>query len=75
MVARMCDVLTDVLIDTFLVCITMGDSFVSKRVYGKCLVMLPNKVTLVDLVELYMFDFDIILGMDWLHACFASIDC
>ena len=22
-----------------------------------------------------MLDFDIILGMDWLHACFASIDC
>ena len=37
--------------------------------------MLPNKVTLVDFVEFDMFDFDIILGMDWLHACFASIDC
>ena len=22
-----------------------------------------------------MVDFDVILGMDWLHACFASIDC
>ena len=22
-----------------------------------------------------MLDFDVILGMDWLHACFASIDC
>ena len=22
-----------------------------------------------------MFDFDVILGVDWLHACFASIDC
>ena len=22
-----------------------------------------------------MLGFDIILGMDWLHACFASIDC
>ena len=22
-----------------------------------------------------MLDFDIILGMDWLHSCFASIDC
>ena len=22
-----------------------------------------------------MFHFDIILAMDWLHACFASIDC
>ena len=22
-----------------------------------------------------MLDFDIIFGMDWLHACFESIDC
>ena len=22
-----------------------------------------------------MLDFDVILGMNWLHACFASIDC
>ena len=53
----------------------MGDYMVAERVYSKCPVMLPNKVTLVDLVELDMFDLDIILGMDWLHACFASIDC
>ena len=28
-----------------------------------------------DLVELDMMDFDVILGMDWLHAYYASIDC
>ena len=22
-----------------------------------------------------MLDFDVLLGTDWLHACFASIDC
>ena len=22
-----------------------------------------------------MVDFDIILGMDWLHLCYASVDC
>ena len=37
--------------------------------------MLPNRVTYVELVELDMFDFDVILCMDRLHACFASIDC
>ena len=30
---------------------------------------------MVDLVELNMVDFDVILGMDWLHACYASLDC
>ena len=22
-----------------------------------------------------MVDFDVILGMDWLHSCYASVDC
>ncbi|WMV07854.1 hypothetical protein MTR67_001239 [Solanum verrucosum] len=30
---------------------------------------------MADLVELDMVDFDVILGVDWLHACYASIDC
>ena len=37
--------------------------------------MLLNRVSHVDLVELHMLDFDVILGMDWLHARFESIDC
>ena len=36
--------------------------------------MFPDRISYVDLVELDMLDFDGILGMDWLHACFASID-
>ena len=40
-----------------------------------CPRMLRNRVTKVDLVELDMVNFDVILGMDWLHICFASIDC
>ena len=38
-------------------------------------IMLPSSVTYVELVELDMFYFNVILGMDWFHACFASIDC
>ena len=41
----------------------MGDSVIAKGIYKKCPVMLPNKVTLADFVELDVFDFDIILGM------------
>ena len=37
--------------------------------------MLPNRVNHVELVELYMVDFDVIYGMDWLHACLSSINC
>ena len=36
--------------------------------------MLPSRVSYLDLVELNIFDFDVILGKDWLHAYFAYID-
>ena len=53
----------------------VGESVVAKRVYRNCPIMLPNRVSYVDLVELDMLDFDIILGMYCLHACFAFIYC
>ena len=53
----------------------MGESVVAKKVCRNYPIMLPNRVTYVELVELDMFDFYVILGMDWLHACFAFIDC
>ena len=48
---------------------------VAKRVYRNCPIMLPIEFSYVELVELDMVDSDVILGMDWLHACFASIEC
>ena len=33
-----------------------------------------SKVTLADLVVLEMVDFDVILGMDWLLSCYASVN-
>ena len=46
----------------------------AKRVYSKCLIFLNHRVTLVDLVDIDMLDFDFILDMDWLLSCYASID-
>ena len=74
LVAKKFDVLPDILHEHFIVSTSVGDSVVSKIVYPNCPISLPNRVSYVDLVELAMFDFYIILGMDWLHACFASID-
>ena len=37
--------------------------------------MLPSRVTHVELLELYVVNFDVILRMVWLHDCFASMDC
>lgn len=36
--------------------------------------MLSNIVTLVDFVELDMFDLDVIFGIDWSCACYSSKD-
>ncbi|KAH0722387.1 hypothetical protein KY290_005067 [Solanum tuberosum] len=42
---------------------------------GSVSLSLSYRVTLVDLVELDMLDFDVILRMDWLHSCYSSIEC
>ena len=63
------------MLELFIVSNPVVESVVAKRVYRNCPIMLPNRVSYVDLRELDMLDFDIIFGMDWLHACFASIDC
>ncbi|KAH0695863.1 hypothetical protein KY289_013345 [Solanum tuberosum] len=68
------DVLPETLKEHFFVSTPVGDSVIAKRVYKGCPISLSNRVTLVDLVELEMLDLDVILGIDWLHACFASID-
>ena len=51
------------------------ESFVSNRVHRNCPIMLPKRVTHVELVELDMVDFDVIFGMDLLHDCFAYFYC
>ena len=75
LVAKHFDTLPDILHEPFIVSTLVGEVVVSKRVYRNCSIMLPNRVSNIDLVELDMLDFHIILGMDWLHFCFATIDC
>ena len=69
LVAMNFDVLPDVQSKPFSVISSMGDSVIAKRGYKNHPTMLPNRVTHVDLIELDMIDFDVILGMDWLDAC------
>ncbi|WMV07439.1 hypothetical protein MTR67_000824 [Solanum verrucosum] len=51
------------------------ESILAERVYRDCVISINHKNSMADLIELDMVDFDVILGMDWLHACYASIDC
>ena len=48
---------------------------VAIRVNIKIPIMLPIRVAHVELVELDMVNFDVLLGMCWLHDCFAFIYC
>lgn len=59
----------------FLVSILMDESVVARRFYKKYPITVLHKIILADLIELEMVDFNVILGMDWLHSCYASIDC
>ena len=59
----------------FLVSTPVGESIIAKQVYKKCPITVLHRVMFADLIELDMVDFDIILGIDWLHPWYASLDC
>ena len=48
---------------------------IARQVSKNCPVTLSLKVTSADLVDIEIVDFDVILGMDKLHLCYASVDC
>ena len=50
-------ILLDILNEPFSVSTPVSASTVDKRVYKGCHISLPNRVTLVDLIELDMIDF------------------
>ncbi|WMV50863.1 hypothetical protein MTR67_044248 [Solanum verrucosum] len=64
----------ETLSEPFSVSTPVGDPVIARRVYKNCPVTVSQKVTSVDLVGLEMVDSGIILGMDWLHSCYASVD-
>ena len=48
----------------FSVSTLMGDSVIARKLYRGCVVSIFHRETLVDLIELDMVDFYVILGMD-----------
>ncbi|KAK6238940.1 hypothetical protein QUC31_004409 [Theobroma cacao] len=53
----------------------LREVFVAEWEYRSYVVQVKDKETLVNLVVLDALDFDVILGMDWLSPCDASVDC
>ncbi|KAF3616825.1 RNA-directed DNA polymerase -like protein [Capsicum annuum] len=64
----------EILAEPFSVSTPVGKTIIARQVYRSCLIMIFQKATSADLVELEMIDFDVILGMDWLHSCYATVD-
>ena len=74
-VAMNFEIILEKLSEPFSVSTPVGESILEERVFCDCHVFVSHKSAIIDLIELDMVDFDVILGMDWLHACYVSIDC
>ncbi|XP_070054418.1 uncharacterized protein [Nicotiana tomentosiformis] len=55
--------------------VTVGESIVAVRIYMDCVVTVHDRDTMANLIELWMINFDVIMGMDWLYSCFSKLDC
>ncbi|XP_070053600.1 uncharacterized protein [Nicotiana tomentosiformis] len=60
--------------EPFLVSTQVGESVEATRVYRGCIVSVQARSTEANLIELEMVDFDVIMGMDWLSSCYATLD-
>ena len=53
----------------------LGECIEVRYIYPWCVIEIEKRVLSVDLIELAVFDFNVILRMDWLFENYASIDC
>ncbi|XP_070038242.1 uncharacterized protein [Nicotiana tomentosiformis] len=59
----------------YIVVTPVGETISVDRVYRDCVIFIQGRDTIVDLLIFPMSDFDVIMGMDWLASCYASVDC
>ncbi|XP_070045479.1 uncharacterized protein [Nicotiana tomentosiformis] len=53
------------LCEPFEVSTLVGESAIDRRIYKECPIKVYHRLTVADLVELEIVDFDVIMGMDW----------
>ncbi|XWS68815.1 hypothetical protein CRYUN_Cryun04dG0125100 [Craigia yunnanensis] len=53
----------------------VGEVYLINKVYLGYEVCTEDEILLVDLLELEILEFDVILGMDWLYTHHAILDC
>ena len=69
------DLVPKQLSEPFSVSTHVGESILAERIYHDCPISVNHKSNMADLIELDMVDFDVTLGMDWIYASYATIDC
>ena len=69
------ETLPEVLHDPIIVRNSLRENVRADRVHKDCPIVLCGNNMSEDLLELPMSDFNIILGMDWLHKCYDFINC
>ena len=52
---------------------TTGDSLVCNSMLKSCVIQVEDREMLADLILMDMYDYDVILGMDWLAAYHAGV--
>ena len=68
------EIFLEIFHDPILVSTPLGENVRTDRVYKDYPIVVCCKTTCAYLVELPMHDFDVILGMDILHSCYACMD-
>ena len=53
----------------------MSDFLVCNSMLKSCVIQIEDRKMLADLILMDMYDYDVILGMEWLAAYHASVDC
>ena len=51
----------------------MGDSLVCNSMLKSCVIQIEDRKMLANLILMDMYDYDVILGMDWLAAYHANV--
>ncbi|XP_075096333.1 uncharacterized protein LOC142174439 [Nicotiana tabacum] len=74
-IAKKFEIAPEKLCEPFEVSTPVGKSAIARCIYRGCPVKVHHCLTVADLVELEMLDFDVIMGMDWLESCYATVGC
>lgn len=72
-VAMRFDIGPKILSNPFDICTLIGDSIVAKKILKNCYISISHRITQVNLVEIGMSNFDIILRIDWFTLCFYRL--